>query len=104
MLNSAKLEKLQFGRVEGEGSDAKQSTDPSRLCVTEKALRSACQNALVISTIMLQEEFHLLLTRVVVCCSEPVDAWHSQQNKELRSAEGSLRWLTGQLDGGLMQH
>lgn len=65
----------------------------------EKAIRAAAQNLLVLSTLLLDDDMHCRLLKLIVHTYSPWDAWHSTQNKTLRSAGSSAPWLLGQLGG-----
>jgi hypothetical protein len=107
MMNSPSLAKLKMREpstaADGEGA-GRSTTDPSRICITDKALRSACQNSLVISCMMLAEGFNYKLSVVITSCSAPVAAWHSFQNRQLRSTDGSRKWLVEELEGRYRHH
>lgn len=104
LLSGRKIEKLVIRESPGdlEGLTLRDSTSqPSSI---DKALRSCCQNALQISTLILEEPYHLLLTKVIVASCQEGERWHSIQNTALRSSEGATSWLLSQLDGGYMTH
>jgi hypothetical protein len=105
-MNSAKLGKLTVRdpALNPDGTEASTTTNPGHISVCEKALRSTCQNSLVISCVMLEDYYHAQLMKIIVACSDPVEEWHSLQNKTLRDTESSKRWLPEQLDGGFWKH
>lgn len=104
MVKGSKLEKLLFKDPEllPNGSAASSSTSSAHVCVSEKALRSCCQNALVISTLMLGEDWHETLLQIICSSVQPIEAWHRSQSCANRSAEQSRVWMIEQLDGGFM--
>lgn len=108
MLATRKVEKImvQQGALEPEDApeNEKPSTCSTRVTVDEKALRSCCQNSLVISVAMLGDGHHNVLVRMILAIAGPVEAWHSEQNSTLRSAGASASWLLVQLKGGFMNH
>ena len=53
---------------------------------------------------MLGEVSHRHLISVIVNCCKPVEAWHSTQNKALRSEKGTSSWILDQLEGDFMKH
>lgn len=108
MLSSRKFEKIVIKPRDiavdaGEG-EPKATTDSARFQLDEKALRSCCQNSLVIAISMLGERTNNLLVRSILAVSAPVEAWHQVQNSTLRSAGESVPWMVGQLKGGFDGH
>lgn len=106
MLGGERLQKLmlQDPEVLPDGSKAPKSTSSARPCVSEKALRSTCQNALVISALMLGEPYHNTLLRLVCVIIEPVERWHRAQNHKLRSFGDTKAWLIEQSAFGFNKH
>lgn len=103
MVTEKHVEKLTIPAGLGSTEDP-HSTAPSVLTLDDKLVRGTCQNALVIAVAMLGEGSHRQLISVIVNCCKPVEAWHSKQNKELRSEQGSSAWVLGQLEGEFFQH
>lgn len=105
MLDSSHTARLLIkGEVDLKEGESKQTTDSSRVCISEKALRSACQNALVISCLILEDPTNMQLTKLIVFLSAPVDLWHKQQSRALRSTAGSETWMWQQSSGGFYSH
>eukprot|EP00974_Lingulodinium_polyedra_P030600 2946480-Lingulodinium_polyedra.AAC.1 len=44
------------------------------------------------------------LLQIVLQATGPVEAWHHERNKALRSVQGTSEWLQSQVHGGFMQH
>ena len=103
MATEKHVEKLTLSAEVG-GIEDPHSTAPSVLTLDDKIVRGTCQNALVIAVAMLGEASHRHLISVIVNCVKPVEAWHSTQNKELRSEKGSASWILDQLEGDFMTH
>lgn len=63
-------------------------------------LRSTCQNAVVISTMLLSGENNKRLVTIITSLSVPMRRWHQRQNAELRSAAQTQAWVVAQVSGG----
>ena len=71
------------------------STNSFRPTVTDKALRSCFQNAVVISVMTLQDRSHYRSAQMLACCSSVLLHWHKEQNLALRTAAGACKcWQT----------
>lgn len=68
----------------------------------EKALRSACQNALVIGVVVLSNLENERRQRAVLAITEAWEAWHSEQSHRLRSVEESMAWIQEQQAGAFV--
>ena len=79
-------------------------TNPKKITVESKALKSCCKNALVVSVMVLMEKDHKRLVQIVVNIPLPMKKWHTEQNKELRDGYSTEAWLVRQLHGDLMQY
>ena len=75
----------------------------SELKASETALRSVCANLLVLATMLYSSDRNQFLERIIVFVSSPLEAWHSHQNKTLRSASATTAWALEQHDGGLLR-
>ena len=76
-----------------------------RLTVEDRSLKGACQNAVVLSVMMLSEDSNLRLMNSVLSVGLVVKSCHTEQVKELRSVDGSQAWLTRQIaEGGYIEH
>jgi hypothetical protein len=104
MLNTARVQKVMVKDSDMDAQEAVRTTDSSRVCVSEKALRSCCQNSMVISVAMLRDPNNLLLLKIICTCTQPLEDWHGHQNRALRDASSSGSWLVDQLDGDFMKH
>jgi hypothetical protein len=104
MSNSKFVKKLLLPVVPDGDPDARTSTDTNQITISDKALKSCCQNALVISVAHLQQRENNLIARIIVTVTRPVEKWHQEQNTQLRSVHGVREWLLAQLGGGFMAH
>lgn len=103
MLTPAALRaKLRMRHSGGDGDADAGGT--SAVQVHDRTIRSAAQNAVVVAILTLQEQKHHRLLSIVVHCATPVDRWHSQQNKALRSTSGASTWAVAQVGGSYMDH
>ena len=102
MVSEKQMDKLSLS-VDVSESDHK-STAPSVLTLDDKIVRGTCQNALVIACAMLGIHSHKHLINIIVNVCKPVEAWHSEQNKQLRSEASSAKWILDQLEGDFFKH
>lgn len=70
----------------------------------DKALKSVCQNAVVVSVLLLADEHHHRLSSIILAVCAPVDEWHSHQSKVCRSAGECEEWVAEQASGGYGDH
>lgn len=75
---------------------------PVRLALDTPKANS--DNANFMSISMLGDELNLAYVRVIVQATKETERWHSLQNKTLRSAPDSQKWLTTQVSGGFFSH
>ena len=60
----------------------------------DRSLKSACQNGMVLSVVLLSDEVNYRLVRSILAVSSVVKSWHAEQVAELRSCERFvLFWL-----------
>ncbi len=104
MMSGGKWSKLVFKQPAGEDPTVAKSTSSERVCITERALRSSCQNALVIATLMLEEPWNHILLKIICSAAEPAHEWFKDQSHRLRDTDSSRKWLVEQLDGGFSKH
>ena len=83
-----------------EGEETTSSVVPS---VDGKILRSCCQNAAVISMVLLEDDSNRRLMSVIYHVHSPLDTHQSESNTQCRSVEGNRKFLAEQANGGLMQ-
>ena len=75
------------------------------LTVEDRSLKASCQNVVVLSVLMLQEEENQRLVQCILAPTLEVKAWHTVQSLGLRNATGSAEWLKDQVvHGGYMKH
>ena len=53
---------------------------------------------------MFGEGSHYNLCAIVVACTEPVDVWHTIQNKVLKSEGEIIKWVVKQLEVDFWKH
>ena len=70
--------------------------------IEEKAIRAAMCNAMVLCTLFLSDLDHQVYSRIIIVGCQFWDAWHSEQNSFLRSAQGSEIWMGEQIKGKYM--
>ena len=104
--NKALKDKLVTEAALGECPESEKlgSTNSFRPTVTDKALRTCSQNAVVISVMTLQDRSHFRSAQMLACCSKVLLSWHSEQNKALRTAAGGCKFWQAQLQGGFVAH
>ncbi len=81
-----------------------ESTDGRRLQLDDRTLRKCCSNAVAMSVLTLQEQQHKRTIQLIVAAGAPLDRWHTDQNRTLRSAVATSQWLKEQTAGGFMEH
>lgn len=69
------------------------STDGRRLQLDDRTLRSCCANSVAISVMTLSEPHHKRMVQAIVVCGRCLDAWHTEQNRRLRSIDETERWI-----------
>ena len=106
MLKGAKLADKLGKKIQDaeKASLQNQSTDSRRVSLDDRTLRSCCQNAVAISVLTLMESQHRRTAQIIATCGAPLDAWHTTQNRVLRSSEATSKWLLGQLAGAYMEN
>ena len=104
MLGTARVKKIMIKDADVEAQEAAHTTDSGRPCAGEKALRSCCQNALVMGVAFLREQQHKFILKIITCTIQPLEDWHGEQNHTLRDATASSTWLLSQLQGAYMKH
>ena len=77
-------------------------TNPRKINIESRALRSCASNALVVSVMVLMEKDHKRIVQMIVQIAENMKSWHTRQNVELRDVYRTKTWLIQQLDGDLM--
>ena len=86
------------------GDSLNKSTDSSRVSPLDRALRSQCQNALVMAVVLRGDEQNNVLLRITVTMSEPTEKWHGEQSHKLRCSSNSPTWLAAQHHGAFSKH
>ena len=106
MMKGKKLQSLLIKNpsLNPDGSVNDGSTDASRVCVSDRALRGCAQNSVVICNVVLGERWHYTLMCAIIEGSAPWVPFHKTQNRCLRSSEGAWDWLQAMLRGGFMLH
>ena len=106
MLHGKTLRKmvLKPGRAE-ELPEGGHTTADTSVSLEDRSCRSCLQNALVVSTLFLQEVSNKRRLQCFVAVSKVLRKWHGDQNKQLRSAPGGVKWIMEQVcRGGFMCH
>ena len=70
--------------------------------IESRALKSCCNNALMVSVMVLIDEDHTRLVQIAVQCSLSMREWHANLNVELRDVFRTKAWLVQLFDKGLM--
>lgn len=82
---------------------AGQTTSTKKLGAEEKAVRSGCQNTMVLACIFWSEPSNHTKLRIVSTCTRSMLAWHKKQNSELRSTDASGPFVLQQVSGGFLR-
>ena len=64
---------------------------------SEKNIRASCQNVLVLSALVYQDNNILTRQKIFVACSSPLDDWHHEQSVKCRSVGDTRQFLVSQL-------
>jgi len=80
------------------------STSAKVTTAQDRALRSCCQNGLVITMMILEEKRNKQVVNLVLALSAPVERWHSRQNHLLRDTDSAERWVREQAEGAFLKH
>lgn len=82
LLASRKFEKIAMKGTSAAAAEfgSEKSTDPAKPCLADKALKSCCENALVISVAFRGDYMNNLIARIVVVGVDPTAvAWETEQ-------------------------
>ena len=104
MVSYKNLEKIRAVGISRNDDPSLSSTSPGMLTLDDRLVRNSCSNAVAIAVVMLAEPMHYHLIQIIVKLTQPVDDWHSEQNKTLRSRKGSEKWLVRQHEGDFWTH
>jgi len=80
------------------------STNPAKVSVQDRTLRSCCQSAVAISVMVSSDFNNRRLVNIDLQSASAVNAWHCHQKKTLRSCKGNVRYFANAVSGGYMQH
>ena len=79
----------------------KEAKQPLRSSTAEeKAIRAAAQNLMVVSTLVLDDDWNARLAKMVISTYSCWLDWHREQNRRLRATQEAIPWLQEQLQGG----
>ena len=105
MIKSNKMATIMIKAGPAEDiKEGKNSTSSAKLGFEDRALKASKANAIVTSVAVLTNFDHKRCVQTVVHCCRFMKAWHQEQNKSLRSAEGTAKWVQDQVTGSWMQH
>ena len=79
---------------EGGGSTS------NKVTVEDRSLKGACQNSVVLSTLLLNDHCNYRLCQVIFSITGVVKDWHTIQSRELRSCQKNLEWFYKEFVGG----
>ena len=104
--NRALVEKLKLDPTVAavEEPSGERASTSKTTTIDEKAVRKCCENALVISVLVLQDDHHYRVAQIMACAAAVLKRWHTDQNKILRCSGGSLKFWTDQVEGGYLTH
>ena len=80
-----------------EFGDGGGSTSAGLVSLEDRSFRSCLQNALVISTMFLQDPMNRRRLQIIVGLGRHIRAWHGDQNQQLRGNEAALAWIKAQV-------
>ena len=85
----------------GEGGG---TTNPVRVTLEDRSLRSCCQNSVAIAALVLAGPNNQRVVSLIVNASESLLDWHTHQAQELRDVTRTSAWLLAQISGGIDGH
>lgn len=103
-LSNKSLRQKLHCKVSAADVDAPVTIGRTAVSVDNKALRSVCQNSLVVSVLYLAEPANRKVLLLGSAASRPVLQWHTEQSRMVRSVDESFSWLPGQCSGMFMDH
>lgn len=88
---------------------APESAEPQRTPMPRgqdevKQLRAACGNTLHLAAVALADGHNQDVQRMIVAITDPLEAWHSAQNRHLRSVANAADWTLQQVSGECWEH
>lgn len=115
MLSSGKVQKLVFKRAEAEATaneggttgaegEAKGTTSSRRPDGVDHALRTSCQNAMVLSIFLLSAPLAWRRLAIFIDISNHIDRWHSRASKTCRSVTECQAWVSQESSGGCLNN
>lgn len=90
-------------RASVEDGEEGGQTGANRPTVDDAVLRSVACNAVAISQLLLSDRSNQRHCEILSLSARVLKEWHTEQNKEQRSAAGAKKWAVGQVQGGYMQ-
>lgn len=106
MLQGAKFAKKLVAKASdvAASSSTPPTTAPTGIQLEDKTLRSVCSNAVVVSVMTLEQREHQRVVSSIVACSKPLDAFHTEQSRLLRSVVQAEQWIVDMAAGGYARH
>lgn len=83
----------------GDSEPAQGSTASKVEAPEEKAMRTTGQNSMTMAAVTFSTKGHAQRLRIVIELCSPLEQWHSEQNKVLRSVAQSEDWWLQQVGG-----
>lgn len=97
------VRKISLPRGAGTAPEtASAATSSKRVGAEEKALRSGCQNTMVLACLFWNDPLNVVRLRLVQTVTKSTLAWHKRQNHMVRNSEGARAFLLEQARGGFM--
>ena len=97
-------DKVSIPRADAEPIGEKSGKLSTKLKLEDKTLRSCCENAAVISVLMLSDSQNHRVVSMIVSATMPISKWHTAQNRELRKADATVGWIQAQVKTDFMAH
>jgi hypothetical protein len=97
MFKGGKFTKVSASKLDGSEEDKKTTASGKETFRSEKNIRAACQNVMVMSSLVYSDPGILARQKIFVAATEPLDVWHHDQSVACRSVTDTRKYLISQL-------
>ena len=95
MYKGAKFNKIATSKLEAD--DGKSTSGGKQTFRSEKNIRAACANVMVLTSLIYADKSILTRQKIFVSASKPLDEWHHDQSVATRSVSDTRAFLVDQL-------
>lgn len=104
IFKKSALQSLMRGKLAAPAGNGEERTAMPRGNDEIRKLRAACANTLHLAALVLGDGHNQAIQRMVTSVCDPLERWHSAQNRGLRSASASKDWILAQVGGDFWKH